>query len=304
MDCRNCQELLDPYLGDELSVETKHAVERHAGQCRECRVQLAARRDLRAAMRRAYQSVALSDEATARIRARLRDAAAQSAPHRPRRAAARAPAGRIFAGRLLARLFPFQLPLAAAAAGAALLVGAAVMFSILRPQPAYAAISPALVSEAAGDHDHCAAYYVGRREPFHEVMGARDYDPALADLNRVAEPHAEGLALHYAHVCGFAGRQFVHLIYTRGDGQLVSLLVTERNARALTAGAVPADDGLRAGLQHALHSQYTVSAYQTARHVVLVVSRLPQAESRAVAERVARPVSDHIRRIEVVQAGR
>jgi hypothetical protein len=126
---------------------------------------------------------------------------------------------------------------------------------------------------------------------------AGQYNPAYAELCQVAGAGAQGLQLRAAHVCGFAGRRFAHLVYTR-ESQLISLLVTERNSRAFKRGAVPPDDGLRSGLQHALRDRHTVSAYQTAKYIVLVVSDLPEAENQKLAEQVAEPVCQYLRKAE------
>src|SRR5262249_2134790 len=117
----------------------------------------------------------------------------------------------------------------------------------------------------------------------------------------VAELGAQGMQLHAAHICSFGGRNFAHLVYTHG-GQLISLMVTERDARAMRQGAPPPDDGLRAGLQQALRDRYTVSAYQTAKHGVLVVSVAPEAENQALVERVAAPICERLRRVETYPA--
>ncbi|MGH9846193.1 MAG: hypothetical protein ACREEM_46420, partial [Blastocatellia bacterium] len=59
---------------------------------------------------------------------------------------------------------------------------------------------------------------------------------------------------------------------------------------------------LRAGLQSALHEEYRVAAYQTAKHVVLVVSKLSEAENKQLAESLAAPVSAYLRQMENAKA--
>jgi hypothetical protein len=79
---------------------------------------------------------------------------------------------------------------------------------------------------------------------------------------------------------------------------LISLLVTERDGRALKRGEVPSDDGSLDGAQQALRDELAMGAYQTARHVVLVVSDLPEQDNTSLAERLAVPVAQHLRRVE------
>jgi hypothetical protein len=197
------------------------------------------------------------------------------------------------------RLFARRFPVVAAVAVALLVIGL-YGFHLFRQRPAAAAqLSPALMAEAAGDHRSCAVHFLSNQGPVRMEETARRYDPAYADLDRVAEAGAQGLGmqLRSAHLCSFAGRRFAHLVYTRGE-QLISLLVTERDGRAMRSGSVPPDDGLRAGLQQALADRHMVSAYQSAQHVVIVVSELSEEQNRELAGRIALPVSDYLRGIE------
>src|SRR5262245_4328861 len=286
MDCRKFKEMLDSFLSGQLLVETNHAILQHAEHCSACRAELAARRQLRDLLQKTCLKETMSQDAQVRLRERLRTEAMREETAGVNRQS------------FFTHLFSSRLRLAAAAAIIALLIGAAFRLSQLWPRPVYAAeLSSALIGQAAGDHDHCARQFADREQPQAMDEAVAKYDSAYADLDKVAEAVAQEMQLHAAHICSFAGRNFAHLVYTR-NGQLVSLMVTERDARAMRQGVVPPDDGLRAGLQQALHDRYTVSAYQSARHIVLVVSSLPEAENNALAERVAAPVCQHLRGVE------
>lgn len=297
MECRNLREMLDSYLHGELSVETNHTVLRHLEQCPACRSEMAARRQLRDRLRTAASSVSLSAEAKARLRARLREeilpegSTANAAP-------VINPARESF----LSRFFkPWLMPRLAAALMVLLAVAAGSIWFFSPHIVDAAQLSQEFIREAIGDHTNCAAMYADKEKPAQMSALARQYNAAYSELDKIAELHAEGLQLHAAHLCGFAGRKFAHLVYTRGD-QLISLLVTERDVRAMKKGIVPQDDGLRAGLQHEIQNEFNVSAYQTKRHVVLIVATLSERETRALAERIAAPVSQHLRRIETLPA--
>ena len=205
---------------------------------------------------------------------------------------------------VFARLFSMRLRLATGAAIVALVIGGAYILSRVSQRSIYAAeLSSTLISQAAGDHDHCAPQFADQEQPEGMDEAAAKYDPAYADLDKIAEVGAHGMRLHAAHICSFGGRNFAHLVYTRGD-QLISLMVTERDARAMRQGLAPQDDGLRAGLQQSLRDRYTVSAYQTAKRVVLVVSSLPGNENRTLAERVAAPICERLRLVEAYSSER
>ena len=54
MQCQEFREIADSYLGNELIVETNHAVISHLEHCAACRRELAARRALRTRLREAF----------------------------------------------------------------------------------------------------------------------------------------------------------------------------------------------------------------------------------------------------------
>src|SRR6476646_11015663 len=54
MQCQEFREIADSYLGNELIVETNHAIILHLEHCAECRRELAARRELRTKLRDAF----------------------------------------------------------------------------------------------------------------------------------------------------------------------------------------------------------------------------------------------------------
>jgi len=286
MDCRNFKEILDSYLSGELAVETNHTVQQHAEHCAACRSEMSARRDLRNLLREAAQKITLSVEGSERLRARLR---ANEMPRSP----------------FVSRFLPRRVPLAAAATIIfTLLLGATYGYFLLRQQRVSAAeLSPVLMREAAGDHNNCAPGYLHREGRTKMSEANIRYDPTCAELDQVAEAGAQGLRLRGVHVCSSGERRFAHLVYLR-DQQLISLLVTERDGRAMERGVVPNDDGLRAGLQHAMSDHCTIGAYQTAKHVVLVVSELSEKENRELAERLAAPVCEYLRSAEKSTAAR
>jgi hypothetical protein len=288
MDCRNFKEVLDSYLSDELAVETNHAVMRHAEHCPGCRNEMGARRNLRGVLRGAVKATTASPEFRNRLRERLRAEAKVTANvQEPVRAS------------WLTKWWgQFSLPqLAMATAALALvLLSSFYLFSSSNSVQA-AALSPALMQQAAGDHDHCAAFWrnltQGENDP---VRNVENFDPSLQDLGQHSAHKALGLKFHYAHVCSEGERKFVHLVYSR-NGELISLLVTQRDAQAMKDGMVPTDDGVKAGLQRelGLMGKYTVSALQTSRHVVLLVSSLDEQTQQKFAEQLAQPISNLLR---------
>ena len=302
MDCGNFKDLLDSYLCGELAVETNHAMLRHAEHCGGCRSEMAARRQLREALRRACSKEAMSVEACERLRARLRAEARFGSLAR-----GSAPGGaslwRRFVGRFLSRRF--AVPATAFAALLILAGGALGLYLMGRGGDSGRSpveLSASLMDEAAEDHRRCAVKFVNATILATLPDFIKTLDPDYVDLDKALVEGTKGLSLHSAHVCGPGARSFVHLVYTR-DSHPISLLVTERDARAMKPGALPPnvtppDDGSPAGFQQASRENFALGAYQTTKRVVLVVSSLPESENKGLAERLAAPVAEHLRRAE------
>jgi hypothetical protein len=302
MDCQNFKELLDSYLCGELAVETNHAVLCHAERCCACRREMAARRRLRASLRSVCSKEKMSDRAIESLRARIRSEAGAVAD------VARAGDGKGRRG-WFAGLFKVWLLTPAAVA---LLIGAALGLYVLRrgggddtrtqrrlsPEQIKALeLSVSLLADSARSHLTCAAHFVDAAGAAEMPDSVREYDPACVGLDKVAAEGAGGLTLRAAHVCEFGDRKFAHLVYTRGGGP-VSLLVTVRDCRALKSGAAPPFSGLFLGPQRFTLDHIALGAYQTLQRVVLVASDLPEDENAALAESLARPVVEHLRKAE------
>jgi len=299
MDCQNFKELLDSYLCGELAVETNHAVLCHAERCCVCRGEMAARRRLRASLRSVCSKEKMSDRAMESLRARIRSEAEAGA------GAARTGDEKWRRG-WFAGLFKVWLLTPAAVA---LLLGAALGLYALRrgksddasrltPEQIKALeLSGNLMVDSASNHRKCATHFANATGPAEMPDSVREYDPACARLDKVAAEGAGGLSLRAAHVCEFGDRKFAHLVYTGGGG-LVSLLVTVRDCRALKSGAPPSFSGLSLGPQRFTLDHIALGAYQTLTHIVLVASNLSEDENAALAERLARPVVEHLRKTE------
>ena len=299
MDCQNFKELLDSYLCGELAVETNHTMLCHAERCCVCRGEMAARRRLRASLRGACSKEKMSDLAMERLRARIRSEAGAGAH------AARTGNGKWMRG-WFAGLFKawFLTP-----AVVGLLLVAALGLYVLRrgtsedarrltPEQIKALeLSGSLMADSASGHRSCAAYFVNAAGPAEMPDSVREYDPACVGLDKVAAKGAGGLLLRAAHVCESGDRKFAHLVYTRSGG-LVSLFVTVRDCRALKSGAAPPFSGLSLGPQRYTLDHIAVGAYQTLKRIVLVASDLSEDETGALAERLARPVVEHLRKAE------
>lgn len=291
MDCRNFKDMLDSYLCQELAVETNHAMLSHAEHCPSCRTELALRRNLRQALRRACAEDRMSDEACRRLRELLRsDAAAQEA---------------VKTGWRERVAVMFKLPLAIPVM-ATLLVLVASGLALFQWQKsnrvAALQLSDALMMDAAADHKMCVPYAKGETIYTSKPETFLAFDEACVGLENLLEAKVNGLNLRSAHVCGLKdGRRFAHLIYKHNQ-EMVSLLVTPRDPQAMKIGRLPDLDTEAVGIQDAHREELSIGAYQTAKRVVLVVSSLPDEENEKLARTLALPVVAHLRQLEGLRA--
>jgi hypothetical protein len=99
--------------------------------------------------------------------------------------------------------------------------------------------------------------------------------PALADLARdktvspalidAVETHApQGLHVVMAHRCDYRGREYIHVV-ARGEGHLMSLLITKRAAGETFAGDLKAS-------AHSGQDAYSIDAFETPDYLVYLIS--------------------------------
>jgi anti-sigma factor RsiW len=226
--------------------ETNHAMLSHAERCSPCRAELASRRNLREALRRACSEDRMSDEACERLRTLLR---AEATTKETRNLAV--------SGRRERWADFFKLPLLRPVmAMAAVLVLIAGAFALYRLQGsngtdrvAALRLSDVLMADAAEDHQMCVRYVKPDSLSAGIPDTVRTFDEGCVGLDKVLAREATGFQLCSAHVCSVKdGRRFAHLIY-RHDAELISLLVTPRDAKALKIGKSVDLDALQADFQ-------------------------------------------------------
>lgn len=312
MQCKGFIERIDSYLKDELPVETNHDVIQHLEACSACRRELAARREIRAQLRRAF-AAAPDLQVRPDFAFKLRNEMRAQALGKPK------PSFNLFA-------YAMRPQWLTAAAAAACLV-AAVTFGIFalhyqngdstggkhlarvekghsedyRAAANQRALSGAAVElagfeateRAVGDHRNCAVHYNLPEPPITLEEAGRKYDAAYTDLARAVRSGGGALAnqIKYVedHSCVYNGQRFAHVILEYKEHR-VSLLVAETDGKARDAQG-----------QAILCSQmdgYRVSCFGTKRHTVFVVSDLTEADNLSIARNLAHVVSAHIARAE------
>ena len=209
--CARVRRRLDSYLAGELSVDLSHEILEHLDRCPECRTELEARENLRAAVRRvAAAAPEPRDGFEAEVRARL----------------ARAPAPST--GTATTLLLAASL---VAAAGA----GTLLLLSRTAGSPATnaaAARDAKAFLFAALNHKNCALRFdkwSRTPAPAAADLGAQ-LDPELKAAVAAATGRLPGYVPVTAHECSHAGERIFHIIYQKSGStsknDLVSVIAT------------------------------------------------------------------------------
>lgn len=311
MQCKDFRERIDSYLKDELLVETNHDVIQHLEACAACRRELAARREIRAQLRRAFHA-APDLQMRPDFALRLRNDLKAQALGKPKSSF-----------NLFAHVMRPQWLALAACLVVAIMVGIFALHSNesgdggsrqrarveesghadKQSPPDQRALGSAAAVElasfemrdrAVGDHRNCAIKFNLPEKPIPLEEAGRKYDAAYTNLAQAVRSAGGGsLAgqIKYVedHSCVYHGQRFAHIVLEY-KGHTVSLLVAETDAvnkdargEAISCSQV---DG------------YQVSCFGTKRHTVFVVSDLPEADNLTIARNLAPAVSAHIARAE------
>lgn len=258
MQCHEARELADPFLSDQLLVETTHEIVRHLEVCPSCREEFASRRALRVQLQSAFAravDLAPRPEFVDSLSSQLRPAARST----------------------LSRRAWLQSWWAAAASALALVGG-----GLFARETLHRSRLAALARNAAGDHQNCALKFNLAERPISLEDAARRYDPAYGSLATIEAP--TGLAggpmeVLDRHSCVYDGRRFGHVVF-RYRERFVSLLVTALTERMDTRPEMlPSEGALR------------VASFSSGHHAVFVVSDLSERETASVAEALAASVS-------------
>lgn len=305
MDCQEFKRLIDSYLGDELLVETNHDVLRHIENCRDCRDQLAAARNLRERLRDAVHAMPegqISNTFAAKLTSELQNSALRPS--------------------LIERLKTVSgfggLRIAVAGFACVLIVLVGVFFMVKAPDRSVAvnpnnriderntiieanktrladAVTVAwkeLSTQAIGDHKNCAVKFNLAEHPISldeaaKKFGAvnKDIDKAVFEAAKTAfddKPESR-IELLEAHSCLYNGRRFVHIVLRR-NGKIISVLVTDTDLPAETEA--PVTDHTDGALNAA--------GFSIGRHAFFVVSEMDAADNAQIARAIYPAMRRHI----------
>jgi hypothetical protein len=262
--CERIRQQLDSYLSNELLVETASEVVHHLESCQACSRDLESRMGVRDALQRAVSNRPVPDSVRTHVVRKLRASQTRS-----------------FTGVSVKR---WALGLATAAL---VLFGlfAAEWLNLRRGEQLIASILKLGVS----DHVICAIQghnypeVANRPDQIREKLGAR-YAPLL----QVVQQRLPGFELLEGHICSIPGsdRKYVHFI-TRGQGTILSVILTERNGAALPRDKLLSADSGGLGIYHDHLSGMEIAGFESGQYFAFVVSDLNQKELLQLARGLA-----------------
>lgn len=262
--CRRIRPLLDPYLSNELLVETLQEVNEHLPKCPGCRSALEARRQSRQWLAAAVREQALPVGLETRVVAKLR---AEAAPRMGFAWGSWAWAGGGLAALLIAGFFTLE------------------RYRVETQRIA------AMLGLGRLDHVECTlgGYYPDTpptKVAMETELGAeyRSLLPAVAE-----QAQREGLVMREAHQCEWKGRRFVHFIL-KNDQRLMSVILTKKQAEdplprfellsAMKADGIPVYTASEsrfeiAGLESGSHLAFVASNYPAEKNMLLLAQLMP-----------------------------
>ncbi|MEO8482558.1 MAG: zf-HC2 domain-containing protein [Acidobacteriota bacterium] len=269
MTCRDARDLADAYLADEMSVETRHDIERHLEACPECRAEFEHGRALRGSVRRAFLGNAYlqsSPDLTASIARTLRPASGTARPSTAWRYRWATAAAAV-------------ILVSAAAVGVAMSMDTAQLLSLARA--------------AWGDHRNCAVAFRLAQKPLSLEEASWSFDASFARLQTtpgavIVTAGGDALVTE-RHSCEFGGRRYAHIVL-KFKGELVSLLIadeeTSHGENVLRAMTMP---GLHVRVLSVDGEQAAV--FRAADHLGIVVGHLSETDLRQLTAALAAPVA-------------
>ena len=282
-DCQDIRELLDPYLDNELMVETSQSVLDHLSFCPDCAAESERRIELRRLLKAALTLEDDNDRDSENISRRRIETALEE--RRPRRTA------KIVWGAVAASLI-LALGLAYWRIGN---TSKPVNPSVIK-MPINMAASPPqvliadVVRDAVENHQVCALSYPPDWT-FDRQRTARDLTPGFAPLVDAFRRNHAAYKLIEGHICSYQQKQYAHLIF-RGNGHTVSVFIEPDDSSGKPKPSQPRE------IDQASFTAYQVASVDTGRHRISVVSDLPSGENLALAKQLVPATLSFIQKLE------
>jgi hypothetical protein len=274
-DSKRCERIrlqLDSYLSNELLVETATEIVRHLESCEACSRDLESRMRVRDALQRAVAKQPVPDSVRAGVLRKLRESQPRSFT---RPSATRWAIGLASIAFILLSLF------------------AANWMSLRRGEQLIASILKLGVSDhlICAIKDHNYPEVANPPDQIRNKLGVR-----YAVLLQVVQERLPGFEVLEGHICSIPGsnRKYIHFI-TRGQGTILSVILTERNGASLPKGkflASAESAGLSIYEDHL--SGMEIAGFESAQYFAFVVSDFSQHQVLQVARELAPALNEKL----------
>jgi anti-sigma factor RsiW len=282
-DCQDIRELLDPYLDNELLVETSQSVLDHLSLCPNC----AAESERRIELRRLFKTALTLEDDNDRhseniIRRRIEIALEQE--RRPRRTATIR-----WAALAACLIVTFTLGLAYWRIGrtSKSVHPLAMNMPASPPQVLIAAVD----RDAVENHQVCALSYPPNWT-FDRQRIARELTPRFEPLIDAVGRNHGSYELIEGHICSYQQRRYAHLIF-RGDGHTISVFIENNEPDGKPKSSRPPE------INQTGYKVYEVASVDTGVHRIFVVSDLPSREHLSLAKQLVPATLGFVRKLEL-----
>jgi anti-sigma factor RsiW len=281
--CEKTRKYIDPYVSNELMIETNHEVLRHIESCPSCSAEVDARMQLRNRLRTAVKSQAVPPA----LQVHIREQMSKSRSH----------------GWIAADWTRW-----AVASAAAILVCAGVWLSwsserlpAINDRPAQnayiqkiSASMAAVLKVGLGDHIHCAVFRKYPKTPPTVDVMEEKLGPSFKGLLPVVRASVPaGYRIVMAHQCTYNERKFVHFTMER-NGTLLSLVIARKQPGDSLEGLSVSGDPAGTPIFESGAQRYQVAGFDAGNFLAYVVSDLKGAVNLQVASDLAPVVRDFL----------
>jgi anti-sigma factor RsiW len=262
--------MLDPYLDNELLVETNQSMVDHLGFCRDCAAESERRVELRRLLKTAL-TLGDDDERESESLSRRRVQMAldrESVPRISTRIRWAALAASLILALALGLTY-WRLGNTSKPANSS---------AVNTPSSEPTVLIAAVDRDAVENHQVCALSYPPKWA-FDEQRVARDLTPRFAPLLQAVDRHPASYELIEGHICSYQQRKYAHLIFRNHD-HTVSVFIEPDDPRGNPKSSFPLE------IAQTSYKAYEVASVDTGIHRIFVVSDLPSVENRALANQL------------------
>jgi len=264
------REMLDPYLDNELLVETNRSVLDHLSFCPDCAAESERRIELRSRLK---EALTVEDATESETFSRRRVQMALNREKVPRISAKTKIRWAALAASLILAL---ALGLAYWRIGN--ISKQATSSEVNTPPSPTSVLISTVDRDAVENHKVCALSYPPNWT-FDQQRVVRELTPRFAPLIQTIDGKSASYQLIEGHICSYHQKKYAHLIF-RSHGHTFSVFIEPDDPRGKQQSSRPLE------IAQTGYTAYQVASVDTGIHRIFLVSDLPSAENLAFANQL------------------